>query len=525
MPMVSRVATSANGRFRPLPEPPWGLLRRDPVAGRTREAYIPLMRLSRQRMMELMKARDETYDGRFITGVLSTGIYCLPSCKARKPKPENVRFFEGPEKARRAGLRACKRCRPDDFYAREDPDRASLLTLIGRLRRTPQEFPNVEALVEACGCGASKLHGLVRAHFHTTPGSLLQEARIAAAAQMLVESQRPVSAIAFDVGYESLSAFGENFRRRMALSPGEYRKLRGTRRFRLALPRAFPVEAILKYLGRDPDSLTDRVEGSVHESGFWLGKKPARLRLELRGSGTEAEFSCLLSGEGLEETAAVKAHAYALRRLGFHWRSESFERQVVQREDLRPLVSGQEGLRVPLTGTPFDAVTWAILGQQINLPFAFRLQGRLAALAGAPAGNGLWAPPTSAAVAALDPEALLRRQFSKRKVEYLIGVAEAVESGALDLAALGRGSALVVEDALLALRGIGPWTARYILMRGYGFHDCVPVGDAGLVKGLQSFFDLPERPDARKTEELMAPFRPYRSLATFHFWKSLEVAA
>jgi 3-methyladenine DNA glycosylase/8-oxoguanine DNA glycosylase len=77
------------------------------------------------------------------------------------------------------------------------------------------------------------------------------------------------------------------------------------------------------------------------------------------------------------------------------------------------------------------------------------------------------------------------------------------------------------ERTLLALRGVGPWTAHYVMMRGCGFADCVPVGDAGLNKALQQFFALEARPDAEQTRELMAPFAGHRSVATFHFWRSL----
>jgi AraC family transcriptional regulator of adaptative response / DNA-3-methyladenine glycosylase II len=77
-------------------------------------------------MLERFMASDAAYDGRFITGVLTTGIYCLPSCTARKPLPRNVRFFSSEEEAKAAGLRPCRRCRPDHWYGGRDPDRERL---------------------------------------------------------------------------------------------------------------------------------------------------------------------------------------------------------------------------------------------------------------------------------------------------------------------------------------------------------------------------------------------------------------
>ena len=80
------------------------------------------MTLSREIMIEIMATSDRSYDGKFLVGVMTTGIYCLPSCPARTPKPENIQFFSSELEAQSKGLRACKRCRPSDFYQNFDPD-------------------------------------------------------------------------------------------------------------------------------------------------------------------------------------------------------------------------------------------------------------------------------------------------------------------------------------------------------------------------------------------------------------------
>jgi 3-methyladenine DNA glycosylase/8-oxoguanine DNA glycosylase len=124
----------------------------------------------------------------------------------------------------------------------------------------------------------------------------------------------------------------------------------------------------------------------------------------------------------------------------------------------------------------------------------------------------MYAHPDPAAVARLDYEDLTRRQFSRRKAEYLIDVAR---SGT-DFEAMR--DPLTTPDSLLPIRGFGIWSANYVLMRGCGLADCVPVGDSGLTSSLQEFYRLETRPDAAKTLALMKRFAPYRSLATFHFW-------
>jgi 3-methyladenine DNA glycosylase/8-oxoguanine DNA glycosylase len=104
----------------------------------------------------------------------------------------------------------------------------------------------------------------------------------------------------------------------------------------------------------------------------------------------------------------------------------------------------------------------------------------------------------------------------------VIDVARAVAGGALDAEALPRDSATSVRERLESLRGFGAWSANYVMMRGCGLADCVPLGDSGLTTALQRFFALGERPGRAKTEELMAHFAPFRSLATFHFWAGFD---
>jgi AraC family transcriptional regulator, regulatory protein of adaptative response / DNA-3-methyladenine glycosylase II len=477
------------------------------------------MALARERMIDRMLASDPAYNGRFLIGVLTTGIYCLPSCRARKPKPENVRFFDNPEAALQAGLRPCKRCRPDDFYQRYDPDQEIVETLKARMRRDPAAFAGAEDLERVSGLGSSKLHELFRLHFHATPAQMLARARVEAAQRRLLATDRPVADVAFEVGYEGLSTFNENFRRLAVMTPAAYRRLLGATEFRLALPSSYSTAPALEYLGRDVGSLTMRVEGRKLATGVRLGGAPAVLRAEIGAGSVRATIE---APGPLPADAAARAHAHLLRLLGLHRDPAPFERKMEATPRLTPLIEGRRGLRIPQVPDPFDALAWVIVGQQITLSFAFTLRERLVRLTGAPAGGGLYTPPTAEAVARLEVEDLVPEQFSRRKAEYLIGAARLIVSGGLALDELGAGSAVRMESELLAVRGLGPWSAHYLMMRCFGFEDCLPVGDAGLVRGLERFFDLPTRPGPEETRELMQAFAPYRSWATFHLWQTLK---
>lgn len=168
-----------------------------------------------------MYAADPASDGRFITGVLSTGIYCLPSCPARKPKAENVVFFDEERDARAAGFRPCKRCRPDDFYAGRDHDFELLNGLLDRLRRRPASFPTVASLAECAGIGPSKLHQLSRRYLDTTPAELMHQARIRAARELLKRGDAATD-VAFAVGYASVSAFYRRFKQSTGQTPSAF---------------------------------------------------------------------------------------------------------------------------------------------------------------------------------------------------------------------------------------------------------------------------------------------------------------
>jgi len=288
--------------------------------------------------------------------------------------------------------------------------------------------------------------------------------------------------------------------------------------FDLELPPAYPAARVLTYLGRDPKSLTARVDGEDFAIALWIGGVPSLLRVGLTRKNARATLEARTS---LPPDAEIQARDQLWRLLGLNRDPAPFERQVSASRKLAPLIAGRKGWRILQTPDAFDGLTWAILGQQINLAFAFTLRRRLVERAGTPAPGGLFAPPRPAAVAALEVEELATFQFSRRKAEYLVGAARRIVAGELDLDRLATAPAEEVEAALLAVRGLGPWSAHYVMMRAFGFEDCVPVGDSGLVRGLVKFFSLAERPDAAATRELMRPFAPYRSWATFHLWQFL----
>lgn len=483
----------------------------EPSSAGTDNAAMPLV-ASREFMLERMLVADPRCDGRFITGVVSTRIYCLPSCRARKPRPENVVFYPSPAEARAAGLRPCRRCKPDDFYAGTHAEEARLEALLTSVH--PGEVRNVAALVRASGVGASKLHEVFRVFLHTTPAEWLSRQRVAAARRLLLMSSRPVAGVAFEVGFESLSAFGEQFRRLSRMTPQAFRTLPHRKAVELSLPDDYPTREVLRDLGRDAASLTARVRGQTYTAALRLPSGPVVVHVLFE----EGRALCTPVSPLSTEEDWMALHDTLLRVLGLSVNPARFEAFVSSQPDLAPLLEGQRGLRVPLVADAFDGLVWAVAGQQVAFPFACLLRRRLIGRLGREVVGGLYAPPSPEAVAALSVEDVCALGFTRARAQLLLRLAGMVGEGRLHLAPLASGTATRAERTLLAIPGIGPWTANYVLLRVLGFQDAVPAGDTALADGLQAFFALETRPDGRRTVDLMARFAPYRSLATFHLW-------
>jgi AraC family transcriptional regulator of adaptative response / DNA-3-methyladenine glycosylase II len=476
------------------------------------------MRHAHATLYARLLASDPTHDGQFFTGVLTTGIYCLPSCHARKPKAENVRFFPTCEAARAAGLRACKKCHPDDYALGADPVLETVEQAVAELRADPAQFRDAAALIRRTGYGATRAGELLRHHFHASPAELVTGARLAALQTRLHgEAGVSVADHVFAAGYESLAVVHEHFRARLGLTPAAWRALGGpgVRTFAVALPPGYPLEILLRQLGRDPASLSERREGNVVTFAVWLEKNPVRLRLTFSKEEVMVE---IFPASETSVALAPAAHRIVAGLLGLGQDAAGFARRA-RKLGLARLVAGREGWIGSQTPGLWDALAWAIIGQQINLAFAFRLRRSLTELAGTPVGKGMVALPDAATVAALDSAKLRARSFSAGKARTLIETAGLVARGELDLEKLAAGPATRAERALLAVRGLGPWTTNYVLMRGAGFADCVPYGDTGVTSGLQALFNLEVRPDAAATRRLMLCFAPWRSLATYQLWQ------
>jgi AraC family transcriptional regulator of adaptative response / DNA-3-methyladenine glycosylase II len=460
------------------------------------------------------EARKGKFDGKFIIGVMTTGIYCLPSCAARPPKPENVRLFTTEAEAKAAGLRACKRCRPDLYYRGEDEDLALFQGLTARVSARPEEFADASALARQGGVSLTKLSDLYRDHAHLSPVAWLKRMRVKRAAHELLTGRDKVAEIGFGAGFESESVFHRQFLNQMRMTPGAYRALDGAKVFMLQSPAGYRAKEVLAYHGRDPLSVSEKSEGNRIWKALHTPDGPAVIEISIETGQTWVRVH---AERKLGRQAMAVLHGAALRVLGLSLDVGQFETRHAA------FTAPRRGLRLPLLPTGFDALCWGIIGQQINIKFASALRREIVELAGEKIGD-MKAHPTPERVADIGVPVLAARRYSRSKAQYLTDAARAVAVGGLDIENLSEGSAIAAEKALTSQRGIGTWTARYVMLRG-GFADAAPVGDSALATALQRLHQLPERPDTDQTARLMSRFAPHRSIATMHLWTYLKEAA
>ncbi|HWI86799.1 MAG TPA: bifunctional DNA-binding transcriptional regulator/O6-methylguanine-DNA methyltransferase Ada [Sphingomonas sp.] len=161
--------------------------------------------------------RDRAADGQFVTGVLSTGIYCRPSCAARHPRRENVRFFARGAEAQGFGLRACLRCRPDEIAA----DEAGIARAIA-LIAAAEEPPTLDQLAAAAGYSPHHFHRLFRRATGITPAAYVRANRARRAEQALKESDTVTEAM-YDAGYSAPARFYADMPDRLGMTPSRWR--------------------------------------------------------------------------------------------------------------------------------------------------------------------------------------------------------------------------------------------------------------------------------------------------------------
>ncbi|MBC7455487.1 MAG: DNA-3-methyladenine glycosylase 2 family protein [Massilia sp.] len=285
----------------------------------------------------------------------------------------------------------------------------------------------------------------------------------------------------------------------------------------IALPPGYQSADVLAFHRRDAEGLAEQVTQHRFRKGVLLDGVPVLLDVAL----TPGMAQCAVHADGaLSALAQAMAHEALLNILALRIDPAPFLALAFDDALMGAVARQRPSLRIVQSATMFEALTWAIIGQQINLGFAIALRRTFIEQAGRPHSSGLWCYPEARQVAALNVDALTARKFSRSKAETLLRVARLVDAGELVLLRdddIARASA-----ALLAVKGIGPWTVNYALLRGYGYADCSLHGDVAIRAALQHLLGEDTKPDIARTEALLARYAPHRTMAAAHLWASLH---
>lgn len=542
------------------------------------------MHLDHARCVAVVRSRDARFDGVFVTGVLTTGIYCRPSCPAITPRSQNVRFYPTAAAAQGEGFRACKRCRPDatpgspEWHVRGDVvARAVRLVDDGVVERE-----GVPGLAARLGYSTRQLQRLTLAELGAAPLALAR-ARRAQTARILVETTAmPMAEIAFAAGFASIRSFNDTMRAVFGGPPRELREkaARGGRsgvqpgaRTNGVVPgaRSVPVDVGPVATSQDPAGagapvridLRLPVRGPLHapslfghlaatavpgveewvDDGLHLAlrlphgpatvhlrppRSPDAVRLRPPSPATvpprppdpgrpQAPVEATLRLTDLRDLTAAIGRCRSLLDLDAD--PVAVDEHLAADPLLAPLVARAPGVRIPGAADPHALALRVVLGQQISTARAAALGAHLARAFGEPLPAGLRAGglthlfPTADAVAGAADADFPGMPGSRRTALRALAAALAEGSLVLDPGA-DRDEA---RAGLLALPGIGPWTAEMVLLRGLGDPDAWPGSDLG-VRASATAAGLPEAPAG--LDRRAQGWRPWRGYAAALLWAS-----
>ncbi len=484
-----------------------------------------------------MEARDARFDGRFFVAVRSTRIYCRPICPAPKPKRENCLFVASAAAAEQAGFRACRRCRPE--AAPGSPAWAGSAASVSRALRLIEDgaldHASLADLAARLGMGERHLRRLFDHHLGASPKAVAQTHRLHLTKRLIEGTSLPMAEVAQAAGFRSLRRFNDAFVRTFQSPPSAMRRHTdergrphhgapdGAAALTLSLSYRPPYNAphLFAFLG-------DRALPGVHamtaegDTLYYARTLEAPGGPGLIAIQTVAGHERLSARLWLAAPGDLRGVIRRVRRV-FDLDADS---QVIDADLARdPLFTDQvaqhPGLRVAGAWDAFEYAARAVMGQQVSVKGARTIATRLTARLGRPLPGTLTGIipglthlfPTAQAVAKNDLEGL---GLTRKRAATLRGLAAAFATGTLS--AWDNLPPEEVIERLLALPGIGPWTAHMVAMCALGDTDAFPAADLGILKVL----DLDLSAAGRKALSIKSEaWRPWRAYAVMRLWAQL----
>ena len=292
--------------------------------------------------------------------------------------------------------------------------------------------------------------------------------------------------------------------------------------FSLAISQDFNYPKTLDYLNRSDKELLYSVSGESIFKHIFIEENPYFFQIDPEENHSFA-VSILNHNQDLQLESPISAHISEW--LDLERNLDPFYQLAKKDELMAPLLVHFKGLRIIGVHDLFEALCWSILGQQVNLAFAYTLKKRVVENYGVHhewEGRDFWSFPTPERIAKCTVEELRALSITNRKSEYMIGVAKLMVSGELSkdgLVALNDWKK--AEKVLVSIRGIGPWAAHYVLMRCLRFTNAYPVADIGLKNAVRARLAMDRKPTNDELFTLAEGWKGWESYATFYLWQSL----
>ncbi|WNJ18227.1 DNA-3-methyladenine glycosylase [Pontibacter sp. G13] len=290
---------------------------------------------------------------------------------------------------------------------------------------------------------------------------------------------------------------------------------------KIQLPADFSWQACLKQLDRNALEPLHRVSEGIWQKVLVLDEHPHLFYI-----GADEDTIEIATEDDLKDQSWREVEQWVKTSLDLDRNLTEFYQMAESDPILGPIVRQHRGLRLIRIPDLFETLIWCIIGQQINLAFAYQLKSRLVRTFGGHhllAGQTWYTFPKPEALSDLDPAELKIMQFSRRKVEYIQEIAQQFLSGDLSQQELEQlNDPLAIRERLVKVRGIGDWTANYAMMRCLGLPNALPVGDAGLHQAIRKALDLDRKPTPSEVRAAADPWKGWESYATYYLWQSLS---
>lgn len=289
--------------------------------------------------------------------------------------------------------------------------------------------------------------------------------------------------------------------------------------YKIPIPKNFSFQECLWFLDRNYDDCLHEVRPEAVRKAIFIDEIPTLI--EITESDNQLITNVLIGNNSEQETVKFVKDWFDYER-----DLSSFYQLLNQDSDLKYMIYEYNGLRLMAIPDLFEALCWSIIGQQINLTFAYKLKRRFTEVYGTKLtfeGINYHLFPKPEIVSNIKVEDLLPFRFSNRKAEYLIEIAKQFVSGNISKEILSSKPTNEAIGLLVSVRGIGEWTANYALMKSLKRLECVTYGDVGLYNALHKLKGFDKRPSREQLNSFFENFKDWEAYAVFYLWRSLAV--